>query len=341
MRSMDAVGTISSAKLAAAIRNSAFANTIIIDLRPSAHFYAAKIKGSVNVPATPSILKADDAIAAMEQQSLDVEAQQAISNILLADLVVLYDSGGPIGKREGPAFELAEKLAASCGEVAVLQGGFRAFQSAYASLCVNAGGTSSARGIIELTPKYTAGALPACSCLEFDGGRFRVWVGGARDASNRDLLDSAKVTHILNTAKELPNRFAADSSLTYLRLGLADEVDEDLRSRLDECCAFLDSARAAANERNGGAAALVHCYMGRSRSVSVTAAYAVHALGISVHEAIGRIKAKKPDASPNRGFVQQLEDWAAATKRAEPRMRTVRLSVVACSAERVFARLVL
>ena len=339
MRSMDAVGTISSAKLAAAIRNSAFANTIIIDLRPSAHFYAGKIKGSVNVPATLSILKADDAIAAIEQQSLDVEAQQATSNMLLADLVVLYDSGGPIGKREGPAFELAEKLAASCGEVAVLQGGFRAFQSAYASLCVNAGGTSSARDIIELTPKYTAGALPACSCLEFDGGRFRVWVGGARDASNRDFLDSAKVTHILNTAKELPNRFAAD--FTYLRLGLADEVDEDLRSRLDECCAFLDSARAAANERNGGAAALVHCYMGRSRSVSVTAAYAVHALGISVHEAIGRIKAMKPDASPNRGFVQQLEDWAAAKKRADPHIWTVRLAVVACSAERVFARLVL
>ena len=46
-------------------------------------------------------------------------------------------------------------------------------------------------------------------------GAFAFWVGGARDASNRDLLDSAKVTHILNTAKELPNRFDAD--FTYLR----------------------------------------------------------------------------------------------------------------------------
>ena len=58
--------------------------------------------------------------------------------------------------------------------------------------------------------------------------------------------------------------------------------------------------------------ALVHCFMGRSRSVSVAAAYAMHAMDrMDPAEALAAIKARRPEAGPNYGFLRQLDEWAA------------------------------
>ena len=101
----------------------------------------------------------------------------------------------------------------------------------------------------------------------------------------------------------------------YLKLGLEDTAETDIRTHLDTCCAFLDQARdaaAAAPTSSCPRSALVHCHMGRSRSVTVAAAFAAHALGLgSAAEAIALIKAKRAEAAPNHGFVAQLESWVA------------------------------
>jgi protein-tyrosine phosphatase len=96
-----------------------------------------------------------------------------------------------------------------------------------------------------------------------------------------------------------------------MKLGVLDECEVDLRSHLDGCVAFLEAARAAAVDRPAGNGALVHCYMGRSRSVTVAAAFIAAVRGCSAQEALEQIRERRPDARPNDGFREQLEHWVA------------------------------
>lgn len=344
-------------QLADTIKDTMVAGRVLIfDLRPSFRFYASHVKGAVCIGCPPAMLRAQtmsEAIAVLSstaQDELPMDARQALEQLELADTVVLYDSS-PAG--EGGAARLAALLELADGVVEVLSGGFAAFAKAHPSLCIqppNSAGHSSARGVIDLTPRGADGAKPADCCLTLDGGRFHVWVGGARDANDRALFERARVTHVINTTAGLPCRFkgAAPAASVgqavgdapplrpeYLKLGLEDTAETDIRAHLDECCAFLDRARAAAAAAAASTAAsassaaeataasltssshsaLVHCHMGRSRSVTIAAAYAAHTLGIgSAAEAIAVIKAKRAEAAPNHGFVAQLDSWIAEKK---------------------------
>ncbi len=59
-----------------------------------------------------------------------------------------------------------------------------------------------------------------------------------------------------------------------------------------------------------GGAVFVHCYAGQSRSVAFAMAYMMGVQGYSLDAAWQRIKAARPTAHPNRGFVVQLREYA-------------------------------
>ena len=289
-------------------------DVLVLDVRPAAHYYREHIRGAISAPAVPAMLRASDSTTALSAIEADDgfdaasrhSLQLAMQRLLLCELVVVYDSGGPSG--DGPAFHLAKLLTndGAAAEVSVLQGGYTAFArlEQHASLRVRPPSSVGSRtGSLDLTPKGIDSADPATCCLELDGGRFRLWIGGARDAGNRPFLVHNAVSHILNCTKELPNRYAADDELDlhYLKLGLRDECEEDLASRLDSCVAFLAAARAHALERTQSScdglpadalprscSVLVHCYMGRSRSVAASVAYMVS----------GRRSCRVADAQP-------------------------------------------
>jgi predicted protein tyrosine phosphatase len=58
---------------------------------------------------------------------------------------------------------------------------------------------------------------------------------------------------------------------------------------------------------------LVHCMSGHSRSVTLVANYLCAELNTSADHALALIRRRRPLAAPNRGFMQQLRDAAAAT----------------------------
>jgi len=68
-------------------------------------------------------------------------------------------------------------------------------------------------------------------------------------------------------------------------------------------CSVADEARQ--NE----CGVLVHCLAGISRSVTVTVAYLMHALDLSLSDAYDHVKRCKPDVSPNFSFMGQLMDF--------------------------------
>jgi predicted protein tyrosine phosphatase/rhodanese-related sulfurtransferase len=296
---------------------------VVLDLRPAAHFYRGHVRGAVHVcVSNHAAPNAAAALAAIESQDgLDTGTRHALQQLPLAEMVVVYDSGAPDGSREGPAFCFADLLAADAGApVAVLGGGYTAFARSHPLQCVvppPSAGHSSSAGVVSLTPKGAASAAPATCCFEADEGRFQLWVGGARDAADRAFIDRHRITHIINATKELPCRYNGTNDhtgvqpLRYMKLGVLDECEVDLRSHLDGCVAFLEAARAAAVDRPAGNGALVHCYMGRSRSVTVAAAFIAAVRGGSAQEALEQIRERRPEAPPNDGFREQLEHWVA------------------------------
>ena len=59
---------------------------------------------------------------------------------------------------------------------------------------------------------------------------------------------------------------------------------------------------------------LVHCAYGISRSSTLVIAYLMKKLRIGYSEAYSFVRRKRPMASPNRGFQEQLRLWAETLK---------------------------
>jgi hypothetical protein len=76
--------------------------------------------------------------------------------------------------------------------------------------------------------------------------------------------------------------------------------------------AFDDSARFIEAQLRAGRGVLVHCAAGISRSVTLAANYMVRHRGFSVDGALAHIRARRPQAGPNDGFVQQLREFSAS-----------------------------
>jgi len=57
---------------------------------------------------------------------------------------------------------------------------------------------------------------------------------------------------------------------------------------------------------------LVHCLAGISRSVSVTVAYLMSSMCLSLDDAYTLVKRRRPHASPSLNFMGQLLDFEAS-----------------------------
>lgn len=73
-----------------------------------------------------------------------------------------------------------------------------------------------------------------------------------------------------------------------------------------EICKFIHEALSKPTNN-----ILVHCYAGRSRSVTAVASYLIWALHLDRDDALIWIASRRQQIWPNRGFTLQLELWHA------------------------------
>ncbi|KAJ1405616.1 Tyrosine specific protein phosphatases domain [Sesbania bispinosa] len=133
---------------------------------------------------------------------------------------------------------------------------------------------------------------------EIDEGLF---LGSVGTAANKDGLKNVNVTHILTVAGKLTPAHPGD--FVYKTIDVVDRDDANLKQYFNECFDFIDEAK-----RHGGRV-LVHCYAGKSRSVTIVVAYLMKTRGMSLSEALQHVKSKRPQAAPNPGFIRQLEEF--------------------------------
>ncbi|GER44738.1 dual specificity protein phosphatase [Striga asiatica] len=138
-----------------------------------------------------------------------------------------------------------------------------------------------------------------------------LYLGSLGAANMRSTLKSLKVTHILSITSSLAQSHLDD--FVYKTIQVSDKADANISQYFDECFKFIDEARAR------GGAVLVHCFAGRSRSVTIVVAYLMFKNGKSLSEAMGYVKSKRAVASPNYGFMLQLQEYETSLQGSKSR----------------------
>ncbi|KAJ0235737.1 Dual specificity protein phosphatase 1 [Hirschfeldia incana] len=127
-----------------------------------------------------------------------------------------------------------------------------------------------------------------------------LYLGSVAAACNKNLLKSYNVTHILTVASSL--RPAHPDDFLYKVVRVVDKEDTNLEMFFDECCDFIDDAKKL------GGSVLVHCFVGKSRSVTIVIAYLMKKHGMTLTQALQHVQSIRPVASPNAGFIKQLQN---------------------------------
>lgn len=128
-----------------------------------------------------------------------------------------------------------------------------------------------------------------------------LWLGAKRSAIIQSQMPFDCYTHCVFATNELTSPFP---SRKYLCIKMSDDPDTDLRSRFQECNAFIEDAR-----RSKDARVLVHCRMGQSRSTTLVVAYMMSHFKSSLKETLLWIKKHRDTICPNTGFFVQLQKY--------------------------------
>ena len=125
-----------------------------------------------------------------------------------------------------------------------------------------------------------------------------LYIGCYGNATNISELLYFKIERIVNCAAELNNCFV--NSLGYKKFYWLDDLDFDVSNDL------IRAADEIHNSLSHKQNVLVHCQMGRSRSVTAVLAYLVKYHKMSVSEALSLVSNKR-DIGVNASFLAQLE----------------------------------
>ncbi|KAJ1095200.1 hypothetical protein NDU88_000368 [Pleurodeles waltl] len=139
-----------------------------------------------------------------------------------------------------------------------------------------------------------------------------LYLGSASDSGNKDILAELGIRYILNVTPNLPNLFEENGNIRYKQIPISDHWSQNLSQFFPEAIDFIDEALS----QNCGV--LVHCLAGISRSVTVTVAYLMQKLHLSLNDAYDLVKRKKSNISPNFNFLGQLMDFEKSLGRGTP-----------------------
>ncbi len=175
----------------------------------------------------------------------------------------------------------------------------------------------------------------------------RLYLGNLNDSLNEGALREHGVTHVLSALRHMPSlpfrhmvgprcailgcgSWRAHATVCLCRrawclqgvvncsVPLLDVDSEDLLRHLPSTTAFISKALSGGGRGAGevdGAAVLVHCVQGMSRSAAVVAAYLMASRGMSRKDAVELLVSKRPIVKPNPGFLRQLDEFGDSLRR--------------------------
>jgi hypothetical protein len=164
----------------------------------------------------------------------------------------------------------------------VIKGGHAAFEEKYPFLCT--------------TPRMPSvqGALASEILEDF------LFLGSRRNVEDWRQLESLGITHIVNMAAEIDNRYPEHK--VYLKAGIDDTINDSIMGVVADCVQFIEKTRLADPKNR----VLVHCAMGISRSSSIVIAYLMARNKWDFQIAYKFVRDRRSSINPNPGFRSQL-----------------------------------
>ena len=109
-----------------------------------------------------------------------------------------------------------------------------------------------------------------------------------------DKLYNLGITHILNTAKQLPHYHenSKKHKFVYLKIPLMDDESENITAVMDQARAFIQRVEDIKGR------VLVHCIAGASRSVTIVMMYFMMVHRVPLRQIYSYIKAIRPQVTP-------------------------------------------
>lgn len=128
-----------------------------------------------------------------------------------------------------------------------------------------------------------------------------IYLGGIDSVNDYESLEKIGIKNIISViagfTPPYPDKF------NYIVLNALDTTNTNLIEYFDTTYNFIDHA-VENNEK-----ILIHCIAGRSRSVTILAAYIIKKYGMNVKDTILSIKNKRNIIEPNLYFVNQLYEY--------------------------------
>ena len=122
----------------------------------------------------------------------------------------------------------------------------------------------------------------------------KIYLGNYQAANDRKFMKEHKIKAVLNCTKDVPNHFANNRDIEYMRIPVEDslkEKDFDLMYNYMPCIVEFITKHADIQKNK----ILIHCVAGRQRSAIAVAAYLVCKNGLNPHEACKLILEKRPE----------------------------------------------
>jgi len=133
-----------------------------------------------------------------------------------------------------------------------------------------------------------------------------IYLGNAYAASNYFILQEHNIGLIVNVTEEIPNYYEDfKDGFDYIQLKIRDQNDENLFDTIHDT---LDTINTYIND-NPTKNVFIHCYMGSSRSVSITCAYLIKYYNLHVQESIELIQSKRKIININTTFIEDLNQF--------------------------------
>lgn len=121
--------------------------------------------------------------------------------------------------------------------------------------------------------------------------------GSIGAAYNKQSLEAHGITHILTCASNINPRFPND--FTYKVLELLDTPTQNIVKHFKEADDWIEEVLRADPKHK----VLVHCFAGKSRASTITLSYLMKHHKTDLRTGILHLKAARPIAEPNIGFV--------------------------------------
>ena len=128
-----------------------------------------------------------------------------------------------------------------------------------------------------------------------------IYLGDINSAYDKQTLKDLKITHVISVLSGFVPPYQDD--FNYLVLDALDTVNTNLFDNFETTNKFIEDAF----DTNGKV--LIHCMAGRSRSVTILAAFMIKTFGINVNKVLNAIRIKRSIVQPNDYFIIQLEKY--------------------------------